>query len=216
MKKQKQKITQTVDSIEAIKDLPGSIKRAAADEGKKVVADIWKQFLNPNPKSAENSNPENQEVSLHRKQGELTPGEEVDLRQEEQLAHVEPGIDYVREIVHAERKIQVKEEHETKVKIQEIIVEIRKLTSSSKELAIQFKDVEKMEQVPANAGKYHANFVEWMLSMIRGAREKVDNALSWTTALKSKKSQRQYWSLFKKHGTSFVLSAERYAVTQVG
>lgn len=216
MKKQKQKITQTVDSIEAIKDLPSSLKKAAADEGKKVVADIWRTFLNPSPKSEQSSKQNNQEVIKHRKQGELTPGEEVDLRREKILAHVEPGIDYVREIVHAERKIQVKEEQETKVRIQEIVVEIRKLTISSKELAIQFKDVEKMEQVPVNAGKYHANFVEWVLSMIRGAREKVDNALSWTTALKSKKSQRQYWHLFKKHGTSFGLSGERVVATQVG
>jgi len=216
MKKQKQKVTQTVDSIEAIKDLPRSIKKTAADEGKKIVADIWKQFLDPNPKNEQSSTQENQTVNAQKKQGELAPGEEVDLRQEKKLAHVEPGIDYVREIVHAERKIQAENSHETKVRIQEIIVEIRRLTNSSKELAIQFKDVEKMEHVPSNAGKYHTNFVEWVLSMIRGAREKVDNALSWTSTLKSKKSQRQYWHLFKKHGTSFGLSGERVVSTQVG
>lgn len=210
-KKTKQKTIQTEDSIEALKRLPSDFKSAVTSEGKNIVSDLWKQVLKPgamyeNQASSENS-------------GELKPGEEVDLRKIEkqpQLQAIEPGINYAREIIEAGKHTEVKEQQQTKVRIQEIIIEIKRLTKSSKELAIQFKDVEKMEQMPANAGKYHTNFVEWVLSMIKSAREKVDNTLAWTTALKSKKSQKQYWALFKKHGTSFALSTERYAVTQTG
>lgn len=211
MKKQKQKIAQTEDSIEALKGLPSSVKNAVVTEGKNIASDFWKQLLKP----ASGNEQRGQEQP--QKGGELKPGEELDLQKlEKKIQAIEPGINYAREIVHAEKRIRTQDEHQTKVKIQEIVVEIKKLTRSSKELAVQFKDVEKMEHIPANAGKYHANFVEWVLSMIRSAREKVDNTLSWTTALHSKRKQKQYWSLFKKHGTSFGLSSERVVSTQVG
>ncbi|HKC14779.1 MAG TPA: DUF5660 family protein [Patescibacteria group bacterium] len=200
----KKKIThQTQDSFEAVKELPGSVKKSIVEDlGKGLVSDLWEQLLNPNPKTEK------------AKSGDLKMGEELDLR-EKKLAHVEPGIDYSREIVHAEKRIHAEAEHETKVRIQEILIEIKKLTNSSKELEVQFKDIA-VEQIPQEAGKYHANFVEWVLSMIRSAQERVDSAVSWTAALKGKKNQKQYWSLFKKHGTTFGLSGERVVATQVG
>lgn len=214
-KKQKQKVIQTEDSIEALKGLPSSIGKSVSEESKNLMSDLWKQMLNPDAMPQKEANqPQTQKQG--QKTGDLRPGEELSLKEEKKLAHIEPGIDYSREIVHIEKKIQAQENQETKIRIQEIIVEIKKLTKSSKELEVKFKEVQAMERVPQNAGKYHANFVEWVLSMIRSAREKVDSTLSWTTALHSKKKQRQYWALFKKHGTSFALSGERYAVTQTG
>lgn len=208
MKKQKQQVKQTVDSIEAIKDLGSEVKKTADDAVKGAVSDLWKQMLGKGEYAQV-------EAKEGKKQGELKPGEELDLRAEKKVVHIEPGIDYVREVIHGERKIEAKESHETKVKIQEILIEIKKLTASSKELEIQFKDVT-IEQIPEGAGKYHSNFVEWVLVMIRSARERVDHAVTWTSALKGKKNQKQYWSLFKKHGTSFGLSGERVVATQVG
>lgn len=207
MKKQKQNINQTVDSIEAIKDLGSEIKKEADDALKGAVSDLWKQMLGKGEYA--------QTETKDKKQGELKPGEELDLRTEKKYVNIEPGLNYTREVIHGERKIEAKENHETKIKIQEILIEIRKLTASSKELEIQFKDVT-IEQIPQGAGKYHSNFVEWVLVMVRSARERVDHAVTWTGALKGKKNQKQYWSLFKKHGTSFGLSGERVVATQVG
>lgn len=208
MKKQKQHPKQTVDSIEAIKDLGSEVKKTADDALKGAVSDLWKQMLG----KGEYSQAGSKDV---RKQGDLKPGEELNLREEKKTVYVEPGVDYAREIIHGERKIEAKENQETKIKIQEILIEIKKLTASSKELEIQFKDIS-VEQIPQGAGKYHSNFVEWVLVMIRSARERVDHAVTWTGAIKGKKNQKQYWSLFKKHGTSFGLSGERMVATQVG
>lgn len=215
-KKPKTRTVQSEDSIESLNRLTGDFKKAAVQESKNLVHDLWRQVLKPSdmPEVKESQNQKQQQT---KRAGDLKPGEELSLKEEEkQLRAIEPAINYIQEIVHAERKVQARDQHETKIKIQEIIIEIRKLTKSSKELAVQFKDIEKMEYVPENAGKYHANFVEWVLSMVRSARERVDNAISWTNAIKSKKSQKQYWSLFKKHGTKFALSGERYMVTQTG
>ena len=204
MKKQKN-VRQTVDSIEAIKELPKEVKNTLFDQaGKDLLSDLWSQMLGAKEAHQTPS-----------KGGDLKPGEEINLKQEVKAA-VEPAINYAREIIHAEKQVEVEDQRETKARIQEILVEIKKITASSKELAIEFKDVEKLDTIPANAGKYHANFVEWVLSMIVTARKRVESAVSWTNAMKSKKNQRQYWSLFKKHGTSFGLSGERVVATQVG
>lgn len=203
--KQKRAIRQTTDSFEDIKNIGNELKKSVVEDlGKGTISDLWEQILG-----------KGQMAQSAPRSGDLKQGEEINLKQEKKIQNIEPGINYAREIVHAEKKINAENEQQTKVRIQEIMFEIKKLTSSSKELQIQFKEVT-MEQVPQGAGKYHTAFMEWVLSLIRSARERVDSAVSWTSIMKSKKGQRQYWSLFKKHGTSFGLSGERVVATQAG
>jgi len=128
---------------------------------------------------------------------------------------IEPGIAYHREILHGYKKIAQENNQEISKKIQEIIVELKRLTVSSKELQIEFKEVA-IEQRVVNPGKYHASFFEWVLSAIRLARMKVEDSGAWLSVSKSKKAKREYWAMFKKHGTTFGLSNERVVATQTG
>lgn len=196
---------QTVDSIEAIKDLPGEFKKSLVDDmGKGLISDLWTQML-----GAED---------IHKKtakSGDLKPGEELQLQKREKLQRIEPAINYARELIQAEKFIASKNKNEIKVQIQEILVELRKISKSSKELEVEFKDVS-IEAMPVNPGKFHLNFFEWVLSQIRRARMRIEDSAHWVGVVKSKKSQRQYWKLFKKHGTSFGLSGERVVATQTG
>ena len=73
-----------------------------------------------------------------------------------------------------------------------------------------------MEQTTENTGTYHQNFFEWMLHMIRQAKEKVEDSEAWLNVSKGKGSKKGYWNMFKKHGTSFALSSEQSVATQVG
>lgn len=149
--------------------------------------------------------------------GDLVEGEELNLALEEKEAKldIEPGIDYRREILHGYRKIAQENSQEISKKIQEIIVELRRLTISSKELQIEFKEVA-IEQRVVNPGKYHTSFFEWVLSAIKLARMKVEDSGAWLAVSKSKKAKREYWAMFKKHGTTFGLSNERVVATQTG
>src|SRR3989344_5698474 len=72
------------------------------------------------------------------------------------------------------------------------------------------------EQQIVNPGKYHVSFFEWVLLLVRQARMKVEDSSAWLGAFKSKKAKKQYWSMFKKHGTTFGLSNERVVSTQTG
>lgn len=156
--------------------------------------------------------------------GEMAPGQEVSLSkgknkekpsEEKQKPRIEAAMDYTGEIIHAETRIRQSENRELEYKIQEIMIELKKLASSSKELEVAFEDIS-VEQRPVNPGKYHLNFFEWMLLTIRTARMKIEDSANWASMFSSKKTKREYWSLFKKHGTSFGLSGERVVATQTG
>ncbi len=75
-------------------------------------------------------------------------------------------------------------------------------------------------------GKYHKHFLDHVLSIIRDAKAKIDNAGSWLSTMKGKqkkglgmgkkKSKGDYWSQVQKHGTQYMLSGERATATQAG
>ncbi|MEK7159890.1 MAG: DUF5660 family protein [Patescibacteria group bacterium] len=147
--------------------------------------------------------------------GDLNEGEEVIFPKKEKKVDVEPGIDYFREIIHAETKISQRNEAHLETKIQEIVVELKKLSESSKELQLEFKDIT-VATLPVKPGKYHLNFFEWMLITIQNARMRVEDSAAWIGVISGKKGKKDYWTLVKSHGTSFMLSGERVTATQTG
>jgi len=214
MKKTKTKVKQYIDKnpIEQILGIGSGAAQAGADLSKSVInLDNWDEYLGLKREKQK------------KQQGDLVEGQELilkDLKKEnpkagEEKPHKEAGIDYVGETVHAEKRIQQKEDQELKNQLQEIAIEIKKLADSSKELQAQFRDVV-IEQHVVRPGKYHKSFFTWILSMIQIARRKVEDSGAWLLVLQSKKKQRQYGAMAKKHGTSFSLSNERVVATQVG
>lgn len=103
----------------------------------------------------------------------------------------------IKEVVEAVKKEVVKLETEQKV----LLADISKIT---------------VEHLPNKPGIYHLRFFQWLLSLIKPLRQKVNESRTWLAAFNSKKSQRTYWKMYKKRGTSFGLSGERVIATQAG
>jgi hypothetical protein len=155
----------------------------------------------------------------------LKEGEEVMLRKEKavvsekvkQAEERRANIEYVRSL---EQNIQSKERlQETFVekRVEEILVELRRITKSSREMEIAMKEVEKETRtLPPKSGVYHENFFFWLLSLVKNARIKVEEGANWLRLFTSRKKQKQYWYMFKKHKTSFSFSNERTVATQTG
>lgn len=215
----KNKLLIDANPVESLRDVgAGVTKSVVNDLGKAGMTDFWDQLFG--------------ETVSHKKRtkGDLSEGQELDLtslssykgqkeysKQAEKPARldIEPGIDYRREILHGEKRIAHEDAQEIKIKIQEIIIELKKLVGASQELQVTFKEAV-VEQRIENPGVYHKNFFDWLLGAIRQARLKVEDSGAWLNALKSKKKGKQYWSMFKKHGTTFGLSGERTVATQTG
>ncbi len=198
----------------------GALRSAANDIKDQITpfgSDFFKQLLGLEEKTA----------SAHKK-GEVVdmkPGEAIDFKALKKQKSAEtmhnpnilPGIDYRREIVHGSETINAKEKNEIAQTINEIKNELQRLVSSSALLQEEFKGVY-MNQAPATPGKYHQNFFEWVLIVLKQARMKVEDSGAWIQAMKGKgkKGKADYWGMFKKHGTTFGQSNERSVATQTG
>ncbi len=204
----KRKTRQFVDQnpIEAFRDIAGgvagSVKKDLVD---KSLESFWQQF----------SGQKTEQPQAHLS-GDLTPGMGIDIRETVRAVdQVEPGLDYHRAVRTAEVRITRENEGELQQKIAQIQFELKKLVQSSRELQVIFKEVT-VETAPVKPGKYHLHFLEWLLSVIRQARLKVDESRSWLATAHQKRSKQKYWAMFKKHGTTFGLSSERVVSTQTG
>lgn len=191
------------DPFENFRDIPKAIINQTVSESKQGAYNFVEQLLG---------------IDHFKSEGDMTPGQEIDLsvkKEKKVEKRIEAGIDYVSEILHGERRITRNEQLEVNQKIEELLVELKKLAKSSKSLEVEFKQIV-VEQRPVAAGKYHVNFFEWLLSVVSAARIKVEESSSWLSAISGKRSKKDYWGMAKKHGTSFSLSGERVVATQVG
>lgn len=195
--------------VESFRDAGKSVGQSIAQDFlKDTTTSMWDQFLGLGEyKPAE------------KKSGDLNPGEEIDLspKQPEQPKNLDiaPGIDYRREIIHAEKKVIVENAQVIQAKIEQVLTEIRRLIASSQEIEVQYRGLV-VQEAPQEAGEYHIAFFEWVLTVIKSARIRVEDSASWLSMFTSKKNKKQYWKMFKKHGTTFGLSNERVVSTQTG
>ncbi len=211
-KTQKQKKQNFIDHnpVEILKGLGSGVVDSVVDNfGKQSVNSLWEQLL-----GTQNPQEEGYQTS-----GDLEEGKIIDFskkkREKESLRNVEPGIDYRREIIDVTRRVDRENTQVLNSKIAEILTELKKITAASAEIAIEFKEVT-VEQRIENPGEYHVTFFQWMLSLVKSARTKIEDSGAWLNVMKSKKGQKNYWSMFKKHGTTFGLSNERVVATQAG
>ncbi len=183
------------------------------------VTSAWSQLLGGKTKDSQES-AGREEAAMS---GDLIEGQEIELikkqkqieKQAARLANIEAGYDYKNEILHFEQKESQENQNQTSSHIQEILIEIKQLSTSVKELEIEIKDVA-MDVVPVKAGKYHESFFEYLLTVIRNAKLRVENSANWLQVLSGKKAKKGYWDNAKKHGTSYSLSADRVVSQQVG
>lgn len=221
--KQKKKLPNILDfegdeTFESIKEFTGGIKTAIKkDLAQDGAKDLMRQLLGKYEETA---------GKAHKLSGDLQEGQEVNLnahhKPEKSQAlkrhDIAPGLEqynYYREIVHSSDKAQRKESYEQEKQVEEILTEIQRLVSSSKVVESQFAALA-VEQKPKEAGKYHTHFFEWVLIQIRTARIKVEDSGAWLATMSGKRGKKDYWGMFKKHGTSFGMSNERSVSTQTG
>ena len=114
-----------------------------------------------------------------------------------------------------ENLLFTRNERETRLQVEAIQEELKKLALSTKNLT---KEVEiAAKQVPVEPGVYHLNFFEKLRQSLVFLRKKVEESATWLAAFNQRAKKRNYyWGQVKKSGTKFMLSQERYMSTQFG
>ncbi len=218
--KNKQTTTDTIETIrETIGGIGSGFASTAKDVGTASVKDFWAQVAGEY-KEEEHILAEGKEFTLPKAKDQAIHAATKTEKSAEKPKRqdVAPGLEYQnyhRDILrYHERNMHV-EGYQVSRQVEQILVEIQKLIATSTVLEAEFRQVA-METTPTEVGSYHVNFFEWMLIMLKAAREKIEDSGAWMNALTSKKGKRNYWAMFKKHGTTFGLSNERSVATQSG
>lgn len=184
---------QTDSILESLRSIAGSVGRTVTkDVTGRIAGDALGSLFGNLPKS-----------------GELAPNQPLDFQKEHQPAPAQ----FRRPEVQRPTYVRM-EESNLKQQIESVRNELKALSSSLKQLN---QEVQKtINEVPVNPGIYHKNFFERLRSMLALIREQIDDSNTWLNLSASRKKQKGYWGMFKKHGTSFGLSNERSIATQAG
>lgn len=185
------------------------LKTQTIDQGiKQVPTEFWREITGAHEKTTPRS-------------GDLAPNEVLnlsklrnreDVKERRENLNKLPGIDYRQEIVHGSERQQSRQSAELDQKIQEIMSELKRLVGSTKLLSNEYAELA-VEQKPVASGTYHLNFFDFLFSVIKTARMKVEDSGAWIAVAKKKSG---YQQKAKTLGTKFSLSHERTVATQTG
>lgn len=228
-------------SPETEESLPTKLVGKVTEGAHEAISSLWDQMIGAgdyktsphdaksahSPHDATSSNQENQaQHASEAKTSNLIEGvlfqlgaHNQDKYQQNPENHLETrraGNDYHREIVDAGKDTDTREQRQIRQKIEQILNELRGIVISVKVLENHFTDVT-VAPPPQKPGKYHENFFDWLLIMVKQARQKVENSSSWLGAVQGKgKNKKGYWDRAEKEGTTFTQNNERSAATSVG
>lgn len=133
--------------------------------------------------------------------------------------NVAPGIDYHRDIATVSESANRRKDAQMERRFKEIKEELNRMVESSNQIIQEEFGAITVEQAPHDVGDYHINFLDWMLIVIRNARQKVEDSGAWLASMKGKKGKKNGGALLdaqKKGNTSVSMSNERQVATQTG
>lgn len=114
-----------------------------------------------------------------------------------------------------ERLIFHQAEQETKLQIQALQAELKKLAESTGKLTREVAVA--VSQPPIHSGPYHVSFLEKLRYWLVLLKKRIDESTTWLSEFNQRsKKKNYYWSQVKKSGTKFMLSQERYMTNQAG
>lgn len=188
----KKRPTYTNDSIlEALRGLGSGVgKTVTKDLASRVAQDAFKSLFGSTPKS-----------------GELHQNEPLNIGKERQAP-----ISFRPEMRQA--PIIRIEEAGLKQQIEAIRMELKMLAASVKNYNTEVNQA--INEIPVDPGVYHLNFLDRLRSVLKILRQQIDDSRSWLALWSGRKQKKQFWGLYKKHGTKFGLSSERSSSTQAG
>ena len=121
----------------------------------------------------------------------------------------------VETIKREEKILFTRQEKEAQQQVKALQEEIKTLAKATADLAHEV-EIAAQQETPT-AGKYHVTFFEKLLASIKVLRKQVQESSYWLASWNKKAQKRNYyWGQFKKSGSKFSLSADRYTSTQAG
>lgn len=192
--------------IESLKDIGGDFTDQSLDLLKGTSEDFFKELMGMPRVSPKRS-------------GEMKAGEsilmsEVISGKEKENKKLRAQISLERNLASDEKRLSQEKMQELRVQLQAITVEINKLAASTGNLATQAEIA--MIEVPVNPGIYHVVLFEKILEFLQSFRQQIDQAAVWLGSVNKRAEKKNYWAMYKKKGSSFLLSPDHYLQRSAG
>jgi len=151
--------------------------------------------------------------------GEISVGESLEIDEvisgeHEEKKKLEGQLGLERQLRQEEKILVEKKSNELKLQLQAITQEVIALAVTTQELGNEIEIA--AVQAPTNPGIYHVVFFEKLLSFIKSFRKKIESASVWLYASNKRAEKRNFWGLYKKHGSKFLLSPDHYLQRSAG
>lgn len=151
--------------------------------------------------------------------GDINPGESLDFKElfsgrYQERTKLEKQLRLERKLSEEEKAYSAQKINELKVQLQALIQEILTLAKTTQGLGEQVEMA--AMQASAQPGIYHLVFFEKLLEFIRSFRKKIENASVWLQASNKRAEKKNYWTMYKKKGGSFLLAPDHYLQRSVG
>lgn len=156
------------------------------------------------------------QVTGRKRAGSLKPNEALSFEEIQKKEEFRQRLGREFSRVRQEERLVFKQvEQKTQLQIKAIQEELKKLAESTKGLVKEVEVAAKLE--PVEPGVYHLNFFERLKQAIILFRKRIEESTSWLSLFNQRtKKKGYYWAQFRKSGTKFMLSQERYMSTQAG
>ncbi len=205
-KKKGQKLVTKQNILESLKDLGGGAMDQTGDLLKSTSEDFFRELMGIGSAQVKRS-------------GEIGPGESVQMSQvlngkEEENKKLRAQISLERQMSNDEIRLSQEKSNQLKVQLQALTQEVVKVAQSTGNLAEATQVA--MIQAPASPGVYHLIFFEKVLEFLQSFRAKIDNAATWLQSSNKRAQKKNYWNMYKKKGSSFLLSPDHYLQRSAG
>lgn len=204
--KKKSQVRTKQNVLESLKDLGASSASQTKDLLKSTSEDFFKELMGfPRVQP--------------RKSGELSMGESMTMAdvlsgKEEENKKLRAQIRMERTLADSEKRLSDQKANELKVQLQALIQEVQKVASSTGQLAQEVQVA--VIQAPSNPGIYHLIFFEKLLTFLQSFRKRINEASTWLQSSNKRAQKKNYWSTYKKKGSSFLLSPDHYLQRSAG
>lgn len=192
--------------LETLKDLGNDFGSQGGDLLKSTSEDFFRELVGMKP-------------SQENRSGDLKPGESFEMNdvvsgKEEENQKLRAQISLERTMNADQNRLALQKMNELRIQLQAISSEINKIAVSTSSLATQTEIA--MIEVPQNPGIYHIIFFEKVLEFLQSYRKKIDQAVVWLQSSNKRAQKKNYWSMYKKKGSSFLLSPDHFLQRSAG
>ena len=210
VKTQKAKIKSQIKSknvLEAINEIGSQVVTTAKNEVKATSDEFFRQLLGQ------------QKLQQEKRSGEVAVGQSIQMNevmsgQQEKNKKLQEQMFFERRLFNEQRQSTGEKLNNLRLRLQAIQTEATKMVATTAGLSQEIKIA--VMQGATNVSEYQINFYEDIISLIVAFRKKIDNAVVWMQTQSKRSEKKNFWSQYKKKGSSFLLSGETYSQRNAG